>query len=123
MNKLINTLKNFNSGELFSLFFSIDPDVYQTVPLSSATLMKWWPSEYRFSGDLGRHLWECELRDAGVRSSRIDVLMRHVTLGVEAHCSTNGDKLADIAGEVTFRQERLLESLGIKPVPGIIAKV
>lgn len=122
MNKLINTLKNFNSGELFSLFFSIDPDVYQTVPLSSATLMKWWPSEYRFSGDLGRHLWECELRDAGVRSSRIDVLMRHITLGVEAHCSTNGDKLADIAEELTFRQEGLLESLGIKPVPGIIAK-
>lgn len=58
----------------------------------------------------------------GVRSSRIDVLMRHITLGVEAHCSTNEDKLADVAEEITFWQERLFESLGIKSVPGIVAK-
>jgi len=123
MNALINTLNNFNSGKLCPLFFEIDPDVYQTVPLGSAALRNWWPSEYRFSGDLGRHLWECELRDAGVRSSRIDVLMRHITLGVEAHCSTNGDKLADVAEEITSTQERLFESLDIKPVPGIVAKI
>ncbi len=120
--ELTRMLNNFLGGELYPLFFEIDPEVYLTVPLGSAALRNWWPSEYRFSGDLGRHLWECELRDVGVRSSRIDVLMRHITLGVEAHCSTNEDKLADVAEEITFWQERLFESLGIKSVPGIVAK-
>ncbi len=121
--ELIGALSNILNGELCPLFFEIDPEVYQTVPLGSTALIKWWPSEYRFSGDLGRHFWECELRDAGVRSSRIDVLMRHITLGVEAHCSTNGDKLADIAEEITSRQERIFDLLSIKPVPGLVAKI
>lgn len=49
--------------------------------------------------------------------------MRHITLGVEAHCSTNGDKLADIAEEITSRQERIFDLLSIKPVPGLVAKI
>ena len=121
--ELMSMLDSFLCGERCALFFLVDSDGYQTVPLSSAALRDWWPWEFSFTGDFGRHLWECELRDAGVRSSRIDVLMRHITLGVEAHCSTNGDKLADVAEELTAAQEQLFESLGIKPVPGLVAKI
>ena len=120
---LMKVLDRFLCGERCALFFLIDADGYEMEPLSSAALRGWWPKELRFTGDFGRHFWECELRDAGVRSSRIDLLMRHITLGVEAHCSTNGDKLANVAEEITFTQDRLLESLGIKPVPGLVTKL
>ena len=121
--KLACVLRSYLRSNSHPLFFTICPESGLTLPLGSAALMDWWPQEYCFSGDLGRHLWEVELRDAGVRSTRIDVLLRHITLGTEAHCSTNADKLADVAAEITAAQEFLLESIGVRPVPGLVTRV
>lgn len=41
--ELIGALSNILNGELCPLFFEIDPEVYQTVPLGSTALIKWWP--------------------------------------------------------------------------------
>lgn len=119
--RLMHMLDGFLGGECYSLFFEIKHGCKGTTPLGSDDLINWWPEEYRFSGDFGRHFFEVELRDAKVRSSRIDLLLRHLTQGTQAHCSTYGDRLADIAAEINHVQESLLESLGIKPVPGLVS--
>lgn len=120
---LKRTLDSYLRGECHPLFFAIDTETGRTLPLGSWDLIRWWPKEYRFSSDLGRHFWEVELRDAGVRSTRIDMLLRHLTLGTEAHCSINADKLSNASAEIISAQERLLKSLGIRPQSGLTAKV
>ena len=120
---LMRMLDGYLSGVSRALYFEIDVIRCRPIPLGSATLVRWWPEALRFTSDFGRHFWEVELRDAKVRSSRIDVLLRHITLGVEAHCSTNADRLKDIAAEICFTQERLLEALGVQPVPELNSKI
>lgn len=122
-NELMRMLDGHLSGASHPLFFEIDVTSYRFIALGSAALVNWWPETLRFTSDLGRHFWEVELRDAKVRSSRIDVLLRHITLGVEAHCSTNADRLKDIAAEICSIQEHLLEALGVQPVPGLNSKI
>lgn len=118
--RLMDMLDRFLAGECYPLFFKIKDGCKGTTPLGSGDLINWWPEEYSFSGDFGRHFFEVELRDAKVRSSRIDLLLRHLTQGTEAHCSTYGDRLADIAAEINHVQESLLGSLGIKPASGLV---
>lgn len=112
-------LGRYLEGGRYPLMFTIDAETGGTSALGSTEVMRWWPEQYRFSTDLGRHLWEVEFRDARVRSTRIDLFLRHLTLGTEAHCSTNMDKLADAAAELCAVQESLLASLGINAVPGL----
>lgn len=119
--KLLADLKGFQSGRCMPLFFEIDEN-HEFRPLGTAALTSWWPEYLRFTGDFARHLWETELRDAGVWSSRIDLLMRHIIRGVESQCSTNADPLSKAAAAITSAQEKLFNQLGIKPVPGLCAK-
>ncbi|AXS79109.1 hypothetical protein [Dechloromonas sp. HYN0024] len=119
--KLIVALEAFHSGRCMPLFFEIDEN-QEFSPLGTAALTGWWPDELRFSGDLGRHFWETELREAGVWSSRIDLLLRHITHGVESQCSTCGDPLSLAAAAITGAQEKLLTQLGIEASPGLAVK-
>ncbi len=119
---LMRVLDGYLSGTCHALYFEVDMTECRPIPLGSTALVRWWPEELRFSSDFGRHFWEVELRDAQVRSTRIDVLLRHITLGVEAHCSTNSDQLTAVAAEICSVQERLLAVLGVQPVPGLISK-
>ena len=118
--KLRRFLEGYLAGGNHPLFFLIDAGTGRTCPLGSGSLMGWWPESCRFSTDLGRHFWEVEFRDHHVRSTRIDLFLRHLTLGTEAHCSTNLDKLAEAAAELCRVQESLLTLLGICPVPGLV---
>lgn len=118
---LISALERFLAGVSVPLFFEVDGK-REFKPLGTSTLTAWWPDRLRFSGDFGRHLWETELRNAGVWSSRIDLLLRHITRGVESQCSSNGDPLALSAAAITVAQEQLLKELGIQPLPGLSTK-
>ena len=119
--KLIVALEAFHSGRCMPQFFEIDENREFSL-LGTAHLTAWWPEAFRFSGDFGRHWWETELRVAGVWSSRIDLLLRHITHGVESQCSTCGDPLSLAAAAITGAQEKLLTQLGIEAAPGLAAK-
>lgn len=119
---LMEMLDQFNRGDSAPLFFAVDPATHKPRPLGSADLTKWWPESHRFSPDLGRHFWETELREAHVRSSRIDLFMRHITKSVEAHCSTNADTLEQTAGDINRAQVNLLMQLGFHPIPGLSSR-
>jgi len=116
---LMSMLECFIDGEELPLFFSVDPKALQPKALGSADLAQWWPESHRFSPDFGRHFWETELREAGVSSSRIDLLMRHVTQAVESHCSTHADSLRDVAKEICAVQSNLLTRLGFQAIAGL----
>ena len=118
---LISALEDFLAGVSMPLFFGVDGK-HDFKPLGTSMLTRWWPEALRFSGDFGRHLWETELRDTGVWSTRIDLLLRHITRGVESQCSSNGDPLAQAAAAITAAQEQLLNELGIQPLPGLSTK-
>lgn len=115
-------LKRFKAGEAVQMFFAIDVATYRPRYLGSADLTRWWPASHRFSSDFGRHFWETELRESGVRSSRIDLLMRHITQAVESHCSTHMDTLDQAADEITSAQTKLLQQLDCTPIPGLASR-
>jgi hypothetical protein len=117
--RLMTMLRGFNGGDELPMFFAVPGPDLAPVPLGSADLAQWWPAPYRFSTDLGRHFLETELRASGVSSSRIDLVLRHLTAGVEAHCSTHGDSLRQAAAEICSAQDRLLGELGFSPIVGL----
>lgn len=119
---LMTMLERFTRGESVAMFFGVDLKTCRPNALGSADLTKWWPASHRFSADFGRHFWETELRQLGVRSSRIDLLLRHITQAVEGHCSTNGDVLIHAANEIITKQTELLHCLGFRTVPGLTAR-
>lgn len=119
---LMSMLERFNGGKSVPMFFSVDIGTYRPHPLGSADLTRWWPESHRFSPDFGRHFWETELREADVSSSRIDLLMRHITQSVEGHCSTHGDTLSQAASDITTAQTELLKQLGFCPISGLTSR-
>lgn len=119
---LMVMLRRFNDGELVPMFFGADVGTLNPRPLGSADLTHWWPTPYRFSPDFGRHFWETELREADVQSSRIDLLLRHITHAVEGHCSTYADSLVDAADDIASVQATLLHDLGFSPIPGLSSR-
>lgn len=120
---LMAMLRGFNGGESVSMFFDVDTKTYRPHPLGSADLTSWWPEAHRFSADFGRHHWETALREADVRSSRIDMLMRHITQATEGHCSTHADALAQVANDITTTQTKLLKQLGFNPISGLTSRL
>jgi hypothetical protein len=119
---LMAMLKRFSNGEPVPMFFGIEIDTLHPQALGSADLTHWWPESLRFASDMGRHFWETELREAAVRSSRIDLLMRHITQAVEGHCSTNAEVLINVADDIGNAQTELLKQLGFKPIPGLTSR-
>jgi hypothetical protein len=119
---LMSMLKRFSNGESVPMFFGIDLETHHPQTLGSADLTHWWPESHRFTSDFGRHFWETELRDAAVRSSRVDLLMRHITRAVESHCSTNADVLINVADDIGNAQTELLKQLGFKAIPGLTSR-
>lgn len=119
---LMTMLKRFKNGEPVPMFFTVDLETCHPKPLGSADLILWWPESLRFSSDLGRHFWETELREAAIRSSRVDALMRHITRAVESHCSTNPEVLINIADDICNAQSELLKQLGFKATPGLTSR-
>lgn len=116
---LMTMLRSFNGGEELPMFFAVPGPKLSPMALGSADLAKWWPEPYRFSTDFGRHFFETELRASGVASSRIDLVLRHLTQAVEPHCSSHGDSLRQAAEEICNAQDRLLGGLGFSPIPGL----
>ncbi len=119
---LMAMLDRFTDGDEAPLFFEVDTETYCPRRLGSADLTRWWPRSHRFSSDFGRHFWETELREANVSSSRIDILMRHITQAVESHCSTHSDPLSQVANDVNMAQSELLRQLGFTPIPGLVSR-
>ena len=91
-------------------------------PISCHGLVNGWPERFGFEADFGRHFWESELRLASVRSSVIDLLLRHQVVGIEGHRSTADNCLAASFSDIVTAQETLLAELGIKPVTGLAKK-
>lgn len=119
---LMAMLERFIGGESVPMFFRVDLKTYHPQTLGSADLTRWWPESLRFSSDFGRHFWETELRQAAVRSSRIDLLMRHITQAVESHCSTNAEAPIKVAEDISAAQTELLKRLGFKSIPGLTSR-
>ena len=117
--RLMTMLHGFNGGDELPMFFAVPGPDLSPVALGSADLAQWWPAPYCFSTDFGRHFFETELRASGVASRRIDLVLRHLTAGVEAHCSTHGDSLRQAAAEICSAQDRLLGELGFSPIVGL----
>lgn len=119
---LSELLERFNDGDSSPMFFTVGPKTCRPRVLGSADLTRWWPESHRFPPDLGRHFWETELREAGVASSSIDLLMRHITRAVEGHCSTSAAVLTHVAADITAVQTDLLQRLGFTPLAGLTAR-
>ena len=103
------------------MFFLIDHNL-QPQSLGSHRLVRSWPAEFGFDDDFGRHFWESELRLAGIRSTDIDLLLRHQVVGIEGHRSTSDRSLKMSFNAIVAAQEQILAELGIETFAGL-AKV
>lgn len=103
------------------MFFRIDPQL-RPRPISSHQLVHSWPVEFAFDSDWGRHFWEGALRQEGVTSSAIDLLLRHQVAGIEGHRSTADRSLAMSFADIVAAQERVLAELGIGSLAGLAKK-
>ena len=114
-------LKGVSHQERVETFFVVGKHLTPQ-PISCHGLVNGWPERFGFEADFGRHFWETELRLAGVKSSAIDLLLRHQVVGIEGHRSTADNSLAISFNEIVDAQENLLAELGIKPVTGLAKK-
>lgn len=114
-------LKGVSHQERVETFFVVGKHLTPQ-PISCHGLVNGWPERFGFEADFGRHFWETELRLAGVKSSAIDLLLRHQVVGIEGHRSTADNSLAMSFSEIVDAQEKLLAELGIKPVTGLAKK-
>ena len=118
---VLSTLSDVTSRRPVPLFFQIDLED-RVHPLGSGELMEWWPPQFGFSGNHGRHFWQTELFSAGLKSSSIDMFMRHQPTGAEAFVTTSNKIRAAIFEEIAQAQEKLLRELLIEPLSGIAKK-
>ena len=100
------------------MFFRINEKL-RLEPISSHSLVRSWPTQFGFDADFGRHFWESELRLVGVKSTVIDLLLRHQVAGIEGHRSTADRSVATSFAEVTSAQDQVLLALGIEPITGL----
>lgn len=114
-------LQGVSREERVETFFVVGKHL-KPQPISCHGLVNGWPERFGFEADFGRHFWETELRLAGVRSSVIDLLLRHQVVGIEGHRSTADNSLAKSFCDIVTAQETLLAELGIKPVNGLAKK-
>lgn len=91
-------------------------------PLGSAALRAWWPEAYRFSPDWGRHYWEPKLRQLGVPSSAIDVLLRHHVAGLEQWHGATAVAAVDRFQLISSAQDLVMGQLGFAPIAGLSSK-
>lgn len=91
-------------------------------PLGSMEVARWWPDQFKFSTDFGRHFWEVELRVAGLPSTLVDRHLRHVVQGMEPNTSTDDESLNAVLGRIGKAQDHLLVELGFCAIPGLARK-
>jgi hypothetical protein len=111
-------LKAVADSDHVEMFFRIDGKL-RPQPISCHQLVHSWPTEFGFDSDFGRHFWESELRPSGVKSTVIDLFLRHQVAGIEGHRSTSDRSLAACFAEIVASQKRVLAEMGIKPLVGL----
>lgn len=90
-----------------------------TETISSASLLKCWPDEQKFSTDFGRHYWEATLRDNSCSSRAADLLLRHTISGLEHWTGTGQRAGADYLDEIGRIQDQKLVEIGFTATPGL----
>jgi hypothetical protein len=119
---LIRHLESMLAGNECDLFFSIETASLLPTPLGSKHLTRWWPDHLRFDADFGRHFWESELHAAGLKSTHIDVLLRHVIEGVAPQTSVSHETKNNINQQLSQAQDQILMQLGISAIRGLSFK-
>lgn len=91
----------------------------RAIPVGTADLTRWWPSNLRFTGNFGRHFWQRALKERGVPDSYVDAFVRHQSGGAELFTSTSITAPTDWIDVVAHARDALLDELKITPVCGL----
>lgn len=118
--QLIQFVSKVLSRQHVSLFFKIVNGKARA--LGTADLLQWWPSHLRLNGNFSRSFWERELMASGLKSSAIDMLLRHILRGTEPQTSTSNVILSEWGREICCAQENILDMLAIRPMVGLAKK-
>jgi len=118
--ELIEFLSKVLSRQHVSLFFKIVNG--KAMALGTADLNQWWPHHLRLNENFSRSFWERELMASGLKSSAIDMLLRHILRGTEPQTSTSNIILSEWGREVCSAQENIFDLLAIRPIPGLSKK-
>jgi len=116
---LITHLDAIAAGDPVPALIDIDTEL-QPQLLGTDNLTHWWPDWFARSGNWARAYWQTRLLQEGVASSDIDLFMRHAQSGTRPMTSVSGKSVASQHQAVRRAQARVLQRLGIEPVPGIV---
>jgi hypothetical protein len=119
--KLQNQIRQVIDKSKVHLFFGITTDG-ESFPLGSNDLTEWWPDRLRLNANFSRSFWQHELHKYGMKSSVIDLFVRHQLMGVESNTSTTQFSLQDYFEEIVYAQEKILNDLNITSIPGLTKK-
>lgn len=116
--KLRIALKQIINCDNAPLFWLVSESL-SILKLGTADLVDWWPEPQRFKGNFARSFWQVELRNSKLKSSIIDLFVRHQLLGCES-LSSNCDKVLESCfQEICGVQLEVLSELGISPAAGL----
>lgn len=87
--------------------------------LGSHDVSDWWPSNFGFAGNFGRHYWQRKLKEMGIPSSAIDAVVRHEVGGIEHLTSTGSISLGEWMNEITTVMDDVINELKIQPLAGL----
>ncbi|MFA6014359.1 MAG: hypothetical protein WC742_04765 [Gallionellaceae bacterium] len=103
------------------LFFGISTNG-KPFPLGSSDLTEWWPNRLQLNANFSRSFWQHQLHLYGLKSSIIDLFVRHQLIGAESHTSTTHFALTNYFGEIVQAQEKILYDMNITSLSGLAKK-
>jgi len=103
------------------LFFGISTNG-KPFPLGSSDLTEWWPDRLRLNANFSRSFWQHELHLYGLKSSIIDLFVRHQLIGAESHTSTTHFALTNYFNQIVQAQEKILSDMNITSLSGLAKK-
>ena len=105
------------AGDQVPLFTTISRGRHKTI--GTSTLEKWWPSKFGLAGNHGRHYVQNNLRDRGVRSTEVDIYVRHMLRGIAPCSSATTKSLRAIADVLIPALNQLFKDTGLGIMPGL----
>lgn len=111
---IVHLAKSIRGNQLFLV-----SEKNQLALFGTEELVNWCPAHLRLVGNYGRSFWQVEFHRFGLKSSIIDIFMRHQLMGKESYSSTSELILHDSLVEICRVQEQVLADLKINPLRGL----